>query len=77
MTARLFREGDLVIGRFASGVRLARVEWADRHSDALCFVDRQGAPLGDLVGTFTSVTDDQADAFEAAAYADGATFFAP
>lgn len=72
MTARLFREGDIVIGRFASGVRLARVEFADRHSDALVFVGRDGADLGDLCGGFTSVTDDQADAFEAEWAIDGA-----
>ena len=39
ISARTFREGDCVRGRFerASGVVVATVEFADRHSDALAF----------------------------------------
>lgn len=61
MTATLFRAGDTLIGRFACGVRFARVEHMDRHSDALCFVDRAGRELGELVGAWASVPDVLAD----------------
>lgn len=65
MTARLFHEGDHVIARFAAGVRFARVTWLDRHSDALCFVDREGRELGSIVGAWTSVDAEVADALGA------------
>ena len=55
MSAARFHEGDTLIGHFACGVRWARVTWLDRHSDALCFVDRAGRDLGPLVGGFTLV----------------------
>lgn len=68
MSARLFREGDTLIGHFADGVRWARVTWLSMHGDALCFVDRAGRDLGPLVGGFTTCgrwADPPADALEA------------
>lgn len=65
MSASLFREGDVVIGRFACGVRRATVAFADRHSDALVFVDAHGRDLGPLVGGFVVVDEDGHDAPDA------------
>lgn len=58
MSARLFREGDTLIGQFADGVRWARVSWLSMHGDALYFAARDGRDLGPLVGDFTSLGRD-------------------
>jgi hypothetical protein len=53
--ARGFRDGDTILGWFGV-LRWARVAYLDSHSDALCFVDRDGRRVRGELGDFAVLT---------------------